>query len=235
MHIPESLQDLANTETVQFLKRPKTVGRIFAGVFALIIFSSLLTDGYQNKTDSSQLHCVLDSNGTACSFAVASGFLAFLCCLTFMLLDAHEDSLVSTRFRTAFQLLDFILAVLWTGIWFVGFCFLANQWQRSPKEFLLGSSSAKAAISFSFFSIFVWMFQAYMALHDLQKDTPVPYKRSLDEGAVVLTSLSPPSPTSPINMPTTTGPTSLTYSSSALSPYLTTPKGPRLAMMPDTD
>lgn len=32
MHIPESLQDLADSEAVRFLKRPKTVGRIFAGV-----------------------------------------------------------------------------------------------------------------------------------------------------------------------------------------------------------
>lgn len=32
MHIPESLQDLANSEAVQFLKRPKTITRIFAGV-----------------------------------------------------------------------------------------------------------------------------------------------------------------------------------------------------------
>ena len=32
MHIPESLQDLADSEAVQFLKRPKTITRIFAGV-----------------------------------------------------------------------------------------------------------------------------------------------------------------------------------------------------------
>lgn len=48
--------------------------------------------------------------------------------------------------------------VLWTGTWFVCFCFLANQRQRSPpKEFLLGNSSTKAAITFAFFSIFIWV------------------------------------------------------------------------------
>lgn len=47
---------------------------------------------------------------------------------------------------------------LWAGIWFVGFCFLANQWQHSlPRQFLLGSSSVKAAITFAFFSILVWV------------------------------------------------------------------------------
>nr|XP_025870020.1 synaptogyrin-4 [Vulpes vulpes] len=165
MHIPESLQDLADSEAVQFMKRPKTITRIFAGV--------------------------RPSYGADCPM------------------------------------------VLWIGIWFVGFCFLANQWQHSPpKGFLLGSSSAKAAITFAFFSIFTWIFQAYLALQDLRNDTPVPYKRSLDEGGVVLTTLSPPSATSPVNTPTT-GPNNLSYAGSAPSPYLTTPKAPRLAMMPD--
>ncbi|KAM7057684.1 synaptogyrin-4 isoform 2-T4 [Molossus nigricans] len=217
MHIPDSLQDLANSEVVQFLKRPKTVVRIFAG----------------NKTDSSQLHCVLNSNNVACSFAVGAGLLALLSCLAFLALDAHESHIADSRFRTAFQLLDFILAVLWAGAWFLGFCFLTNQWKLSPpKQFLLGSSSAKAAITFSFFSIPLWVFQAYLALQDLRHDAPVPYKRSMDEGGVVLTTLSPPSATSPINTPTT-GPNNMSYASSALSPYLTSAKVPRLAMMPD--
>lgn len=76
------------------------------------------------------------------------------------------------------------------------------------------------------------VFQAYLALQDLRHDAPVPYKRSVDEGGVVLTTLSPPSATSPINTPTT-GPNTLSYASSALSPYLTSAKVPRLAMMPD--
>lgn len=48
----------------------------------------------------------------------------------------------------------------------------------------------------------------------------------------MLTTLSPPSASSPINTPTT-GPSSMSYANSALSPYLATPKAPRLAMMPD--
>ena len=79
-------------------------------VFSLIVFSSLLTDGYQNKTDNSQLHCVLNSNSAACSFAVGAGLLSFLSSLAFLALDAHEVRLSSTRFKTAFQLLDLILA-----------------------------------------------------------------------------------------------------------------------------
>lgn len=75
--------------------------------------------------------------------------------------------------------------------------------------------------------------QAYLAFQDLREEAPVPYKRSLEEGSVVLNTLSPSSTTSPAN-PTVTGPNSLSYSSSAMSPYMTAPKAPRLAMMPDS-
>ncbi|XP_031514949.1 synaptogyrin-4 isoform X3 [Papio anubis] len=110
MHIPESLQDLASSEAVQLLRRPKTITRVFEGVFSLIIFSSLLTDGYQNKMESPQLHCILNSNNVACSFAVVASFLAFLSCLAFLVLDTQETHIADTRFKTAFQLLDLILA-----------------------------------------------------------------------------------------------------------------------------
>uniref|UniRef100_A0A8C5K5T5 Synaptogyrin n=1 Tax=Jaculus jaculus TaxID=51337 RepID=A0A8C5K5T5_JACJA len=233
MRLPDSLQDLADSEAVRFLRRPKSILRIFAGVFSLVIFSSLLTDGYQNKPESPQLHCILNSNNMACSLAVGAGFLAFLSSLAFLALDAHESHITRTRFKTAFQLLDFIVAILWAGVWFVAFCFLASQWHRSrAKHFLLGSNSAKASITFAFFSVPVWIFQAYLAFQDLREESPVPYKRSLDEGGVVLNTLSPPTASS-VNIPTT-GPNNLIYTSSALSPYLSTPKVPRLAMMLDS-
>ncbi|KAL6053719.1 hypothetical protein STEG23_018952 [Scotinomys teguina] len=189
-----------------------------SSVFSLVIFSSLLTDGYQNTTENPQLHCVLNSNQVACSFAVGAGFLSFLSCLASLALDTHEDCITSSCSKTAFQLLDFVLAVLWAAVWFVAFCFLASQWQHSKsKHFLLGNSSAKAAIAFAFFSVPVWIFQAYLAFQDLRDEAPIPYKRSLDEGAVVLNTLSSSSTTTPVNLPTT-GPNSLSYSSSALSP-----------------
>lgn len=47
---------------------------------------------------------------------------------------------------------------LWTFLWFVGFCFLTNQWAATqPGDVLVGADSARAAITFSFFSIFSWV------------------------------------------------------------------------------
>lgn len=47
---------------------------------------------------------------------------------------------------------------LWTFLWFVGFCFLTSQWAATkPADVLVGADSARAAITFSFFSIFSWV------------------------------------------------------------------------------
>ncbi|KAI6075809.1 Synaptogyrin-2 [Aix galericulata] len=48
-------------------------------------------------------------------------------------------------------------AGLWTFLWFVGFCFLTNQWAwTQAQDVLIGADSARAVITFSFFSIFSW-------------------------------------------------------------------------------
>lgn len=47
---------------------------------------------------------------------------------------------------------------LWTFLWFIGFCFLTNQWSWTRAEDVyIGADSARAAITFSFFSIFSWV------------------------------------------------------------------------------
>lgn len=53
-----------------------------------------------------------------------------------------------------------MIAGFWAFLWFVGFCFLANQWQRTTPDNLplnQGADAARAAITFSFFSIFTWV------------------------------------------------------------------------------
>lgn len=52
------------------------------------------------------------------------------------------------------------IPAFWAFLWFVGFCFLTNQWQASKAEdnpMNEGGDAARAAITFSFFSIFTWV------------------------------------------------------------------------------
>lgn len=63
---------------------------------------------------------------------------------------------------------------LWTFLWFVGFCFLTNQWAATKvNDVLVGADSARAAITFSFFSIFSWGLLAFLAYQR--------YKAGVDE------------------------------------------------------
>lgn len=52
------------------------------------------------------------------------------------------------------------VSAFWAFMWFVGFCLLANQWQVSKPDnnpLQEGGDAARAAIAFSFFSIFTWV------------------------------------------------------------------------------
>uniref|UniRef100_A0A674J6D5 MARVEL domain-containing protein n=1 Tax=Terrapene triunguis TaxID=2587831 RepID=A0A674J6D5_9SAUR len=127
-----------------------------ADLFSLIIFASLVTDGYQNLTASSQLRCVLNDNRVACGYAITAGVLAFLQSFLFLAFDAYDNIIISHKVKSVILSLDLTFSIIWSCIWFVGFCFLANQWNRSAHHYLLGSSSARASIAFAFFSIPCW-------------------------------------------------------------------------------
>lgn len=60
-------------------------------------------------------------------------------------------------------------SAVWAFMWFVSFCFLTNQWQVSnPDDNPLneGADAARAAITFSFFSIFTWVSTAIYTSSD---------------------------------------------------------------------
>ncbi|XP_053121072.1 synaptogyrin-4 [Hemicordylus capensis] len=219
-----TLRDFSDHDMVQFFIRRQIIARTLAGVFSLIIFASLVTEGYQNLTTSSQLYCVLNDNGTACCYGITVGVLAFLQCLLFLGFDIYDTSITSHRLKYAILILDVTFSIIWTCLWFVGFCFLANQWNRSTHTYLLGTSAAQASITFAFLSIPCWVYLAYLALKNLWAEPPVPYKRTLDEGSVALTTLSSSTTTAiPNNMgyPDNVGP----------NPYPSTPVPNRLTLM----
>lgn len=62
-----------------------------------------------------------------------------------------------------------VSTAFWSFMWFVGFCFLANQWQATDNEdnpLREGGDAARAAITFSFFSIFTWV-RAFTVQHNM--------------------------------------------------------------------
>ncbi|KAI1896127.1 hypothetical protein AGOR_G00091610 [Albula goreensis] len=145
-------------DPVAFVKQPQTILRILSWVFSIVVFGSIVNEGYINN-GSERLHCIFNKNNDACNYGITIGVIAFLASSFFFVLDIHFPQISSVKDRKKAVMLEIGFSGFWTFLWFVGFCFLANQWQRtSPEDLPLsqGADAARAAIAFSFFSIIVW-------------------------------------------------------------------------------
>ncbi|KAI2585347.1 synaptogyrin 2 [Homo sapiens] len=142
----------------RFLTQPQVVARAVCLVFALIVFSCIYGEGYSNAHESKQMYCVFNRNEDACRYGSAIGVLAFLASAFFLVVDAYFPQISNATDRKYLVIGDLLFSALWTFLWFVGFCFLTNQWAvTNPKDVLVGADSVRAAITFSFFSIFSWV------------------------------------------------------------------------------
>ncbi|KAM9305207.1 synaptogyrin-3 [Gastrophryne carolinensis] len=145
-------------DPIEFLKQPQTILRILSWVFSIVVFGSIINEGYIN-IDSPQLHCIYNKNEGACNYAIAIGIIAFFACIFFIFLDINFQQISSVKDRKKAVILDMGFSGLWAFFWFVCFCFLANQWQRTPysPEVDQAADAARAGIAFSFFSIITWV------------------------------------------------------------------------------
>ncbi|KAK2888735.1 hypothetical protein Q8A67_014110 [Cirrhinus molitorella] len=153
-------------DPLTFIQQPHTGLRIVSWLFSLVIFGCIANEGYINRPDEVEQFCIFNRNQNACNYAVGMGSLAFVCCMAFLALDAYFPQISSVKDRKKAVLADVGASAFWSFVWFVGFCFLANQWQVAKPEdnpLRAGGDAARAAITFSFFSIFTWAAQAFLA------------------------------------------------------------------------
>ncbi|KAL1273449.1 hypothetical protein QQF64_029311 [Cirrhinus molitorella] len=130
-------------DPLTFIQQPHTGLRIVSWLFSLVIFGCIANEGYINRPDEVEQFCIFNRNQNACNYAISS-----------------------VKDRKKAVLADVGASAFWSFVWFVGFCFLANQWQVAKPEdnpLRAGGDAARAAITFSFFSIFTWAAQAFLA------------------------------------------------------------------------
>ncbi|KAG9279928.1 synaptogyrin-3a [Astyanax mexicanus] len=145
-------------DPLAFIQQPQTILRILSWIFSMVVFGSIINEGYVNF-DSETLYCVFNKNYDACNYGITIGLVAFIACIFFMILDMKFQQISSVKDRKKAVMLEIGFSGFWTFMWFVCFCFLANQWQRTTTDELplnQGADAARAAIAFSFFSIFTW-------------------------------------------------------------------------------
>ncbi|XP_036153722.1 synaptogyrin-1 isoform X1 [Myotis myotis] len=147
-------------DPLTLVRQPHTILRVVSWVFSIVVFGSIVNEGYLNTPLEGEEFCIYNRNPNACSYGVTVGVLTFITCLLYLALDVYFPQISSVKDRKKAVLSDIGVSAFWAFLWFVGFCYLANQWQVSkPKDNPLneGTDAARAAIAFSFFSIFTWM------------------------------------------------------------------------------
>ncbi|XP_029015012.1 synaptogyrin-2a isoform X2 [Betta splendens] len=130
-------------------------------IFSIVVFATITAEGYINTSKEATTTCVFNGNDSACSFGVGIGILAFLACVAFLILDAYFPQISNAKERRYIVISDLAFAGSWTILWFICFCFLANQWSNT-KEFL-HADAPRAVVAFSFFSIITWACLTYFA------------------------------------------------------------------------
>ncbi|KAG7232149.1 hypothetical protein INR49_009489 [Caranx melampygus] len=141
---------------------------IFWKIFSIVILGCVANEGYVNRPEEVEEYCIFNRNQNACNYAVAMGTLCFLCSAAFLGLDVYFPQISGVKDRKKAVMADIGVSAFWSLVWFVGFCFLANQWQVSKEEdnpLNEGADAARAAVVFSFFSVFTWVVQGLLALH----------------------------------------------------------------------
>lgn len=154
-------------DPLTFIRQPQTVVRILCWLFSIVILGCVANEGYINRPEEVEEFCIFNRNQNACSLAVAMGTLGFLCSAAFLALDVYFPQISGVKDRKKAVMADIVVSAVWSFLWFVSFCFLANQWQVSEAEdnpLNEGADAARAAIVFSFFSIFTWGALTLLAL-----------------------------------------------------------------------
>ncbi|XP_070793764.1 synaptogyrin-2 [Pituophis catenifer annectens] len=140
-----------------FLQQPQVIARICSAVFALIVFSCIIGEGYTSSMKDGQLFCIFNHSEDACRYGIGIGVVAFLACIFFFMVDIYFPQISSATDRKYLVMADLAFSAVWTFLWFIGFCVLTNQWSSTHiSDVRIGADSARASIAFSFFSIFSW-------------------------------------------------------------------------------
>ncbi|RNA36286.1 synaptogyrin-2-like [Brachionus plicatilis] len=136
-----------------FMKKPQVILRIINLLFSLIVFSSIATEAsYKQGT------CAMNNDGTACGYGILVGVIGFLSCIVFLILDARFENLSSIKIRKRVVVADMIFSFVWSVVWFLIFCYNANEWRKTSAELEAKSEAylIRLSLAFTFFSIITW-------------------------------------------------------------------------------
>lgn len=75
-------------------------------VFSIVVFGSIVNEGYLNNSAEEEEFCIYNRNPSACRYGVTVGVLAFLTCLLYLALDVYFPQISSVKDRKKAVLSD---------------------------------------------------------------------------------------------------------------------------------
>ncbi|XP_015601717.1 synaptogyrin [Cephus cinctus] len=170
-------------DPIAFVQRPQVILRALCMLFAIIVFGSISSKGY--ITEEGKEICLYNKDTNACNYGVGIGVLAFLATIGFLAGEYLFEQMSSVKTRKHYVLLDLGVSGFWAFLYFVGFCYLTNAWNKSesPKD-RNGVNNVQAAIAFSFFSIFTWAGCAWFAFQRFKQGTDAAFAPSYEADPV---------------------------------------------------
>lgn len=133
-------------------------------LFSIIVFGSIASNGWIKIDENSKEQCIINNNGSVCSYAVWIGVIGFVAAIGFLAGEYLFDQMSSAKSRKHYVLADLAFSGFWAFMYFVGFCYIFSQWSDSKEPPNgVGSGNVACAIFFSFLSTFTWAVCAYYA------------------------------------------------------------------------
>ncbi|XP_064171224.1 synaptogyrin-2a [Anguilla rostrata] len=151
-------------DIMSFLKQPQTITRILSWVFAIVVFATITAEGYVNPSATDPTpKCMFNGTDSACQYGMSVGVLAFMACVAFLVVDAYFPQISNAKDRKYIVIADLGFSGVWTFLWFVCFCHLANLWSHTDAK-TTAADAARAVVAFSFFSTGSWGLLTMFAL-----------------------------------------------------------------------
>ncbi|KAL6261055.1 hypothetical protein P5V15_008581 [Pogonomyrmex californicus] len=172
-------------DPIAFVQRPQVILRAVCLLFAIIVFGCISSKGYLAEKEGGKEVCLYNGDNNACNYGIGIGVLAFLASIGFLAGEYLFEQMSSVKTRKHFVLLDLGFSGFWSFLYFVGFCYLTNAWNKSKDpEGGYGVNNVQAAIAFSFFSIFTWAACAWFAFQRFKQGTDAAFAPSYEADPV---------------------------------------------------
>jgi len=173
------------TDPLSFFKRPTVIIRLSTLLLAIIVFSCISSEGWQFNHKEKKEVCIMNGSSTACNMGNTVAVLAFLSAIGLTVREYWYDQMSSIKSRKHFLWADMGLSGLWAFLYLVVFCVMAHQWsvgEEPPAGY--GHSNIRAAIFFSFLSIFLWGASAFLSYQRFKAGFDSAFGGGIDDEAL---------------------------------------------------